>query len=65
MRGKSEFEALEEIIASEQEPLTIATAKEILEVRRERDQRRDKVVSGRPIGRHPKSAAPISPNRKT
>ncbi len=64
MRGKSEFEALEEIIASEKDPLTIAAAKEILDIRREREQQRNKAVSGKPIGRHAKSAAAVSPNRK-
>jgi hypothetical protein len=64
VRGKSEFEALEEIIAGEKDPLTIATAKEILGIRRERERRTNRAVSGRPEGRHAKSAAPVSPNRK-
>ena len=64
MRGKSEFEALEEIIATEKDPLTVATAKEILGIRREREQQSNKAVSGRPIERHAKSAAAVSPNRK-
>jgi hypothetical protein len=64
MLGKSEFEALDEIIRSEKDPDIIAEAKEILGIRREREQQSNKAVSGKPIGRHAKSAAPVSPNRK-
>lgn len=62
--GKSEFEALEEIIGSEKDPDIIATAKEILEIRHERGRQSNKAVSGKPIEQYAKGAAPVSPNKK-
>ena len=63
-RGNGEFEALEAIIASETDPLINATAREIRDIRREREQQSNKAISGKPTERRAKSAAPVSPNRK-